>query len=136
MTAAKPPELSDTISRAMQVLHALFLGGDPDALHRHIGGLYDEFAAHLPNVKDLERAVTSREHTQEWYGHRWERLADLLRPTPYWSDAACIMANGTLWNDDPLTYPMQMNMLRWERDGWKKRALKAEAALDGQHAQD
>lgn len=84
-----------------------------------------------------EKAEKSRQHTQQWYAVRWERLHDLIRDrskaaepgsemAQVWPDIASILANGTLGPPDhpyePPTYAQQLNIA-------KHRVEKAEAAL-------
>lgn len=58
-----------------------------------------------------ERAAKAERHLEfsgEWYGHRWARLHELLKDTPYREQASAIMANGTAdWREAPQQYVLK-----------------------------
>lgn len=59
----------------------------------------------------LARAISSRNHTQQWYAERFERLKDLLKTNGLWDQGAAIIANGNLMHEPP-TYAQQLNVMR------------------------
>lgn len=69
----------------------------------------------------LADAGTSRNHTQQWYAERLERLKDLCKQAGVWDKAASIIANGTVAGEPP-TYAQQLNDA-------KHRAASAEKKL-------
>jgi hypothetical protein len=88
--------------------------------------------------KAEEIAQRQRDHTEQWYAVRFERLRDLARDrskaaergselAQVWSDIASILANGTLGPPDhpyePPTYAQQLNVA-------KHRTEQAEAQRD------
>ena len=86
----------------------------------------------------------SKQHTQDWYGVRWERLRDLLEGTEYWGKACSIIANGIAEHGEPPKYAQIVNSLRHQVEALKTREpdaklpsrctrvgkLKIESAID------
>jgi hypothetical protein len=62
------------------------------------------------------REARCREHTEDFYASRWERLRTLVRSTDLDAPACAIMANGTATPDEPPTYPQRLAILTHERD--------------------
>lgn len=93
-----------------------------------------------------EARERGREHCEQWYAVRWERLRDLTRDrskaaepgsemAQIWADIASIMANGTLGPPDhpyePPTYAQQLNIAKYrakEAEAERDQALKQGAA--------
>jgi uncharacterized protein (UPF0335 family) len=59
----------------------------------------------------LADAIRSKSHTEQWYAERIERLKDLCKQHNIWSEAASIIANGSLMSEPP-TYAQQLNAFR------------------------
>jgi hypothetical protein len=67
-------------------------------------------------VRERDRAVRRKLHTEQWYAVRLERLKDLAKERGIWPEVACIIANGTMTGMrdgafvyDPPTYAQQLN---------------------------
>lgn len=82
--------------------------------------------AHL--AERLEEAISSRSHTQQWYGERWRVLADWFRgpgkDLPIANEFWGIYANGAPTMNYRPSYAQQLNMARY-------RAERAESGAKG-----
>lgn len=70
----------------------------------------------------LADAVKSRNHTQQWYAERLERLKDLCKEHGIWDKAASIIANGSLMGEPP-TYAQQLNTAKYRAEAAEKALL-------------
>ena len=61
-------------------------------------------------IEKIERAISSREHTEYWYMTRWERLKQYAKEKGFHHDVCAIMANGAL-DHEPPTYAQMYNIL-------------------------
>ncbi len=71
----------------------------------------------------LADAITSRDHTQQWYAERLERLKDLCKEHSIWDKAAAIIANGNPMHEPP-TYAQQLNTMRHRAEAAEKELRK------------
>lgn len=84
-------------------------------------------------LAELEQAQESRQHTQEWYSQRWERLKEWARreiPEQLREEFFSIIANGTKNATESPTYGQQMQLLKNKAELLQSRLATAEAALE------
>lgn len=71
-------------------------------------------------VRERDEAREKREHTQQWYAQRWERLKDWARheiPDELREQFFSIVANGqAAIGEEPPSIAIQLNLMRHERD--------------------
>jgi len=75
----------------------------------------------------LARAVSSREHSRQWYAERFEVLKELCKEAGIWDRAAAIIANGREVGRAPSALTVQLNLMRHraERAERNQEALRA-----------
>jgi hypothetical protein len=93
-------------------------------------------ATHVPGLlaqterlaKARDEAVRSKLFTEEWYAVRLQMIRDHAEKNGWLMTYANIVANGREDIQAPHTYQQQMELLRWDRDEWERKAKAGEAA--------
>jgi hypothetical protein len=110
-----------------------------DAIEGAVQTAIDSATAELR--RELEEATRKREHTQQWYAQRWDRLKQWAKneiPEELSEQFFNIVANGTkdVWEAPP-DHVLQFNLLLHERDSLKReveelrgKLRRAEATID------
>lgn len=78
---------------------------------------------------ERDEARSRREWTEQWYAERFERLRDLAKEKGIWSEAAAILANGTVSPMEPPHYGQQLNTTRHRAEAAERREEGLRKAL-------
>ena len=82
-----------------------------------------------------EKAREDRAFTEEWYGTRWHRLAELLRGTAHWPVVCDIMANGTAGSREPPTYAQTLAKESFRAEDAEREVAKLRQELGARTAE-
>lgn len=95
---------------------------------------WDHLDATAELRRGLEEATRKREHTQQWYAQRWDRLKQWARkeiPDEFSNQFFSILANGAKdVMEQPSTYDQQFNLLAAERDKLKRELEEVRKMLE------
>lgn len=80
-----------------------------------------------------QKNIRKRQHTEQWYAVRFERIREYAQQHGWWHDIAAIIANGCLTGADkdgnfiyePPTYAQQLNRAIFRAEAAEKKAERA-----------